>query len=76
MKNQAKRLTDELRQLYGGAMTLENIKEALGIKSPKTARAWLDETELEAIVINGRKKWLTSEVAKAINDSKIRGCIA
>lgn len=70
-----RRLIEELRQLYGGAMTLENIMEALGAKSPKTAKAWIVDSDLEAICVNNRKKWITSEVAKVIDDSKIKGSV-
>lgn len=66
------RLTEELRKLYGGAMTLADVMEALGVKDSGTAKKWVKAEGLEAIEVNGRKKWLTSDVARALDNSKIR----
>lgn len=64
-----KYIADELRKIYGGALTLAQVKETIGAKSANTARAWVEN--IPYVVINGRKKWLTSDIAKKIDDARI-----
>lgn len=67
-------LANELRQLYGGALSLQDLMETLGYKDPEAARRWVRENKLDAVVLNGgRKKWLVSDVARILDNSKIRG---
>lgn len=66
------RLTEELRKLYGGAMSLTDVMKTLGFKYSETAKKWVKSEGLEAIEVNGRKRWLTSDVARALDNSKIR----
>lgn len=55
-----------LRDLYGGMMTLENIREELGYKSRDAARAAAAELGIEPTKIGKMKKYETDIVAKRL----------
>ena len=38
-----RQLTEELRATYGGALTLADVMDCIGVKCPKTARRWVQE---------------------------------
>lgn len=65
---QQKRRT--LRGLYGGMMSLEQLKEELGYRSPKSARAWLAEVGLAGTRIGKSIKYDTDQVAKILVDAR------
>lgn len=70
-------LANELRKLYGGALTLHDLMETLGYKDQKSATRWVKENRLDAVVLNGgRKKWLVTDVARVLDNSKIAGASA
>jgi hypothetical protein len=66
-----RQLSAELRGLYGGALTLTDVMETIGVSQVQAAKNWIASAGLEAVVINGRKKWLVSDVARALDDSKM-----
>lgn len=66
---QQKLFAEELRQLYGGALTLAQVGKTIGARSKDTQRAWTKDVPY--VMINGRKKWLVSDVAKKICDSRV-----
>lgn len=45
-------------------LSLEEIRQLIGARSPDTARKWVHD--LPAREVNGRRKWLVSDVAQKI----------
>lgn len=58
----AKEIAEELRKRYGGMMTLADIKEEKGFEHDKPARKWVEDLPCE--IVNGRRKWRVSDVAR------------
>jgi hypothetical protein len=44
----------------------------LGLRDDKAAKKWLEAENLLPVDINGRKKWLACDIAKALRYSQIR----
>ena len=55
---------DELRKLYGGMMTVTSIAEELGKVSRSTAFRFVQD--IPAVIVNGKKRYKVTEVAKKI----------
>ena len=55
---------DELRTRYGGMMTLSSIAEELGNVSRTTAFRFAQD--IPAVIVNGKKRFKVTEVAKKI----------
>ncbi|MGI5985014.1 MAG: hypothetical protein ACOX7O_04090 [Oscillospiraceae bacterium] len=69
MTDTQRAMADDLRKLYGGAMTLTQIGESIGVDSPHTARKWA--ADIPYCVINGRKKYLVGDVARKLGDCRV-----
>lgn len=65
-------LTKEIQTQYGGALTLTEVMKVIGAHCPKVARKWIEEEGLEAVLVCKRKKWLASDIARALDNSKVR----
>ena len=59
--NEEKELTAELRDIWGGYMTIADIAKELGVKKWETAAAWV--ADIPATDVNGRKRYRVSAVA-------------
>ena len=57
-------IADDLREIYGGMLGVEEIRRELGAKDRRTAEKFVDG--LAPINVNGRKKWRVYDVAKRI----------
>ena len=55
-----------LRSVYGGMMTMENIKTELGYTSRTSAIAWVKDVGLEGTRVNRGIRYETDLVAKKI----------
>lgn len=51
----------ELRELYGGMMTMTEIQRELGLKSPHSVRVFLED--LPYILVGKQKRWDVADVA-------------
>lgn len=60
----------EITRQYGGTLTLSNVARYLGI-SPHTAGKWVKD--VDAIEINGRKRYAAADIARKIEASRIPG---
>ncbi|MBQ3379703.1 MAG: hypothetical protein IJG50_07580 [Clostridia bacterium] len=63
-----KALVRELRELYGGAMTLADITREIGAVKPATGKKWAQD--LPAVRINGRLRWRVTDVARKLYESR------
>ena len=60
-------ISDALRSMYGGMMTLTDIGQELGISHRDSIVRWI--TGMPCVKINGRKKWMVKDVARRINEN-------
>ena len=67
-----KALEDKLIELYGVSINMVSLLKVLGLKDRGQARQWLASEGLQAIEVNGRKRWLATDVARALENSKYR----
>ena len=63
-----KNIAQELRELYGGCMTMKDVADELGVKHKNPTKKWL--ADISATVINGRKRWRVVDVAKKLYESR------
>ena len=57
---------------YGMCLTMVNLLKVLGMKDYRSARLWLESEKIQAVEINGRSRWLATDVARALERSKFR----
>ena len=69
-------LADEIKRTFGWSLTLQDVMDVLGFRHDSPTKKWLADEGVDAVVINGRKKWLASDIAKALDNSKVRGCVS
>lgn len=69
-----KRMENEIISYFGMSLTLAQVMKVIGKRSRDAAREWLKEEEIPAVLINGRRHWWASDVARALERSKIRAC--
>ena len=67
-----KTLQQDIVDRFGMCLTLANLMVVLGLKDRKCAANWITEEGIEAVLVNGRKRYLASDIAKALDNSKIR----
>lgn len=65
-------IADDLRDVYGGMMGVEDIRQELGAKDRRTAEKFVDGLPL--VKVNGRKKWRVYDVAKRIYEMEEAVC--
>ena len=68
----AQEIADEMRAVSGGMMDVEDVKRELGAKDRRTAEKFLDGVTY--VVVNRRKKWRVSDVARRIYDQEELVC--
>ena len=69
-----KRMENEIISYFGMSLTLAQVMKVIGKRRRDAAREWLKEEEIPAVLINGRRHWWASDVARALERSKIRAC--
>lgn len=67
-----KALEDKLIDRYGFCLTMKALLEALGMRDRGQAKIWLDRENIQAVDVNGRDRWLATDVAQALERSKCR----
>lgn len=65
-------LENDIIQFCGICLDLQELKKVLGLRDDKAAKKWVEAENILPVDINGRKKWLARDVAKALELSKIR----
>lgn len=65
-------LENDIIQFCGICLDLQELKKVLGLRDDKAAKKWAETENVLPVDINGRKKWLARDVAKALELSKIR----
>lgn len=69
MPERQKQFADELRNTYGGMLTLKQVGEVIGITHPQTIKKFAQD--IPAVDINGRKKWMAADVARKIESCRL-----
>lgn len=67
-----KQLERDIIGLFGMCLTLADLMTVLGLKDRACARNWIRDENIEPVMVNGRKRYLASDVAKALDNSKMR----
>lgn len=67
-----KALEDKIIDRFGMSLNMEMLLKVLGLRDRGQARQWLASEGLQAIEVNGRKRWLAMDVARALENSKYR----
>lgn len=67
-----KALEDKIIDRFGMSLNMEMLLKVLGLRDRGQARQWLASEGLQAIEVNGRKRWLATDVARALENSKFR----
>lgn len=63
---------NEIRTNYGGMLNLKGVMTYLGV-SRRTAENWV--RDIDAIEINGRKRYTAADIARKIEAHRISGGI-
>lgn len=64
------RTAKEIRENYGGLLTLQGVMSYLGV-SRHTAEKWVKD--VDSIDINGRKRYPAADIARKIEANRIPG---
>ena len=67
-----KQLEKDIIALFGMCLTLADLMSVLGLKDRACARNWIQSEGIEPVMVNGRKRYLATDVAKALDNSKLR----
>lgn len=67
-----KKLEDKLIELYGVSLNMVSLLQVLGLKDRRQAKVWLEREHIQAMEINGRPRWLATDIARALENSKFR----
>lgn len=65
-------LEDKLIEMFGVCLTKTDLLKVLGVTDRKCVEKWVAGERLQHVCINGRKNWLATDVAKALDGSKGR----
>lgn len=71
MTSEIEQKANEIRKNYGGMLDLHGVTLLLGVKNPRTATRWL--ADVDAVMVNGRKRWQAADLARKIVASTIPG---
>lgn len=67
-----KSLEKTIIDLFGLSLNMADLLKVLGLKDRGQAKVWLEHEQIPAIEVNGRKRWLATDVARALENSKFR----
>lgn len=74
-KASKKQLEKDIISLFGMCLTMADLMRVLGLNDRACARNWIQSEGIEAVMINGRKRYLATDVAKALDNSKLRASV-
>lgn len=63
-----KAISAELREIYGGCMTLTDVMNEIGVKHAKPAKEFVEG--IPATRINRRLRWRTADVARRLYECR------
>lgn len=67
-----KALQQDIVTQFGMCLTMANLMVVLGQKDRKCTTRWVTDEGIEPVLVNGRKRYLASDVAKALDSSKLK----
>lgn len=67
-----KQLEDKLIEMFGMSLQMVDLLKVLGLNNRACAKRWAQENGIVPIEINGRQRFLATEVAQALERSKLR----
>lgn len=67
-----KELENKIIELFGLSLNLANATKVLGMKDSGQAKIWLEKEGVLAMDVNGRKRWLATDMARAMINSMFR----
>lgn len=67
-----KQLEKDIIGLFGMCLTQADLMKVLGLRDKGAARNWVQSEGIEPVMVNGRKRYLATDVARALDNSKIR----
>lgn len=67
-----KQLEDKIIDMFGVCLTLADVMKVIGLRDQTCAKNWVASEGLEAVMVNGRRRYIAMDVAKALERSKIR----
>ena len=67
-----KQLEDKLIEMFGMSLQMVDLLKVLGLNNRACAKRWVQENGIVPIEINGRQRFLATEVAQALERSKLR----
>ena len=67
-----KQLEDKIIELFGICLTFAEVKKVIGLQDYTCAMNWIRSEGIDPVLVNGRKRYLAADVAKALELSKIR----
>ena len=59
---------EDLRKRYGGMLNLTDVQKELGLRDPKTARAFL--AGVPSTVVCRRRKWAVEDLARKLYEER------
>jgi len=65
-------LRAEIEERFGFSVGTNDLGSILGLSDRHAIARWIKDEGLEAVEINGRRKYLASDVARVLDNSKIR----
>ena len=67
-----KKLEDKIIDRYGMNLNMKSLMEVLSLRDHHQAKLWVENEGIQPTMINGRKRYLAMDVARALENSKFR----
>lgn len=71
-RKEKKQLEDKIIDLFGMCLTMKDLMKVLGMRDYHCAKNWLIRENIEPVEVNGRKRYLATDIARALDNSKTR----
>jgi len=65
----AEAIADEIRDNFGGMLTVQTMTKFFNCKDRRTAAKFLED--IPCYNINGRKQWMVSDVARKLDEVRL-----
>lgn len=71
---QAEEMTaKEIKKSYGGTLNLQNVMSFMGISRHTAERAERFVADMDYILVNGRKRYMATDLARKIESCRVPG---